>query len=94
MPSFNIPLQNQDLGENHSDHHCSPFPGGQSHKMTSFSLSQTLLLVLSAVGSVSAGVDNWLSPQYKWTYQFPLPIPPVKAPSKYVFPSLEGLNIN
>ncbi|KAK3343292.1 Cupredoxin [Neurospora tetraspora] len=61
--------------------------------MTSFSLSQTLLLVLSAVGSVSAGVDNWLSPQYKWTYQFPLPIPPVKAPSKTIVNPVTGKNI-
>ncbi|KAK3953815.1 bilirubin oxidase [Pseudoneurospora amorphoporcata] len=60
---------------------------------SSFSLSQTLLLVLSAVGRVSAGVDNWLSPQYKWTYQFPLPIPPVKAPSKTIVNPVTGKNI-
>lgn len=67
--------------------------------MASSSLSQTLLhllLVLSAVqlGSVSAGVDKWLSPPYKWTYQFPLPIPPVKAPSKYVLSLFFSLKLN
>ncbi|KAK3401355.1 bilirubin oxidase precursor [Sordaria brevicollis] len=61
--------------------------------MSSFSLSQTLLLLLSTLGSVSAGVDNWLSPQYKWLYQFPLPIPPVKAPSKTIVNPVTGKNI-
>ncbi|EGO54887.1 bilirubin oxidase precursor [Neurospora tetrasperma FGSC 2508] len=66
--------------------------------MASFSLIQTLLhllLLLSAVqlGSVSAGVDKWLSPQYKWTFQFPLPIPPVKAPSKTIVNPITGKNI-
>ncbi|EAA27114.3 bilirubin oxidase precursor [Neurospora crassa] len=66
--------------------------------MASFSLSQTLLflvLVLSAVqlGSVSAGIDKWLSPPYKWTFQFPLPIPPVKAPSKTIVNPITGKNI-
>ncbi|KAM7212959.1 bilirubin oxidase [Rhypophila decipiens] len=41
-----------------------------------------------------AGVDNWLSPVYTWLYQFPLPIPPVKAPSKVITNPVTGNGIN
>jgi len=35
-----------------------------------------LAVALSFFGTTSA--KDWLSPEYKWLFQFPLPIPPVK----------------
>lgn len=46
------------------------------------SMLASALLALAYLTPVLAGVDNWLSPQYTWLYQFPLPIPPIKTPSK------------
>ncbi|KAL9944218.1 hypothetical protein D7B24_009520 [Verticillium nonalfalfae] len=44
--------------------------------MVQLSLRQTFVVFLS-LASESVAKD-WLSPEYKWLYQFPLPIPPVK----------------
>lgn len=41
-----------------------------------FSTLGKLALALSVIGEASA--KDWLSPPYKWLYQYPLPIPPVK----------------
>ena len=47
--------------------------------MVLFSLAK-LALALSVIGEASA--KDWLSPPYKWLYQYPLPIPPVKGEPK------------
>lgn len=36
-----------------------------------------LALVLASIGPGALAAD-WVSPPYKWLYQFPLPIPPTK----------------
>ncbi|KAK3936823.1 bilirubin oxidase [Diplogelasinospora grovesii] len=51
-----------------------------------------LLLAFSAFAVVDA-VDDWLSPPYKWLFQFPLPIPPVKDFSKVVTSPVTGKDI-
>ncbi|KAM0330944.1 hypothetical protein ACHAQA_003901 [Verticillium albo-atrum] len=44
--------------------------------MVQLSLGQTLVVFLSLASESLA--KDWLSPEYKWLYQYPLPIPPVK----------------
>jgi bilirubin oxidase len=39
-----------------------------------------LALALACLGTATA--KDWLSPPYTWLYEFPLPIPPPKAPTK------------
>jgi bilirubin oxidase len=41
-----------------------------------------LIGILAALISLAPQclAKDWESPEYKWLYQFPLPIPPVKQP--------------
>lgn len=48
-------------------------------------LAQSVAIFLCLGPEVLA--KDWLSPEYKWLYQYPLPIPPVKAEKWYVAPS-------
>lgn len=37
---------------------------------------------------ISVQAKDWLSPEYALIYKVPLPIPPIKQPTKYVTPTL------
>lgn len=50
----------------------------QSNKMLTY-LAITAILITSTL----AGIDAWQSPVYKYLFQFPLPRPPIKSPTKY-----------
>ncbi|KAH6671344.1 oxidase cueO precursor [Halenospora varia] len=43
--------------------------------------SSLLLSATTFWGAVNAGIDPWQSPEYKYIFQYPLPIPPVLPPS-------------
>ncbi|KAF6812115.1 bilirubin oxidase [Colletotrichum musicola] len=45
--------------------------------MVSLSVRQSLTILLTLASDTLA--KDWLSPEYKWLYEFPLPIPPQKA---------------
>jgi bilirubin oxidase len=32
----------------------------------------------------STPIGGWLSPEYKWFFDYPLPVPPIKQPKLYV----------
>lgn len=44
--------------------------------MVSLSVRQSLAILLALASDTLA--KDWLSPEYTWLYEFPLPIPPQK----------------
>ena len=49
---------------------------------------RSIAFTLSAVATQLASAKDWDSPQYKWLFEYPMPIAPIKAPKQtYRFPN-------